>query len=414
MMKQFSILAAILCFATNLKAQDTLRVLFIGNSYTYVNDLPNTFRQLGEAAGKVIIVDSNAPGGYTFNQHTTNSTSLAKIAQGNWDYVVLQEQSQMPSFPPFQVESDVYPFAQKLDSLIHAADSCTKTIFYMTWGRKYGDASNCGNYAPLCTFEGMQMRLRSSYMEMAQDNNAMVAPVGMAWRSSWYNDSTINLWSNDLSHPALEGTYLTACTFYATVFRQNTLGLSYTAGLSPNTASFLQHMADSTVLDSLPKWITYFDPASDTLINYTIDASNSMTVHFNGTTANTQAIFWYFGDETFSSELNPSHTFTYTGTFEITKIVELPYCGIDTVKMYLTVENVGFQENTKPAGFILFDRIIKLAEPANLEVWNGVGERILAMSGQTEPIDLTLLPTGLYLIRTSNPNRSFLQKVILK
>ena len=413
-MKQLIILPVILFLSISLKAQDTLRVLFIGNSYTYVNDLPNTFRQLGEAAGKVIIVDSSAPGGYTFNQHTTNSTSLAKIAQGNWDYVVLQEQSQMPSFPPFQVESDVYPFAQKLDSLIHAADSCTKTVFYMTWGRKYGDASNCGNYTPLCTYEGMQMRLRSSYMEMAQNNNAMVAPAGMAWRSSWYNDSTINLWSSDFSHPSLEGTYLTACTFYATMFKQTTLGLSYTAGLSANTASFLQHMADSTVLDSLPKWITYFDPASDTLINYTIDASNSTTIHFNGTTTNTQAVFWYFGDETFSSELNPSHTFTNTGTFEITKIVQLPYCGLDTVKLYLTVENVGLQENAMPTSFILSDRILKLTEPANIEVWNGVGERILAISGQTEPIDLTLLPTGLYLIRTSNSNRSFLQKVILK
>jgi hypothetical protein len=413
-MKQLTILATILFFSLGLKAQDTTRVLFIGNSYTYVNDLPNTFRQLGQAAGKVIIVDSNAPGGYTFNQHSTNATTLAKIAQGNWDYVVLQEQSQMPSFPPFQVESDVYPFAQKLDSLIHAADSCTKTIFYMTWGRKYGDASNCGNYAPLCTYEGMQMRLRTSYMEMAQNNNAMVAPAGMAWRSSWYNDSTINLWSSDLSHPSLEGTYLTACTFYATLFKQNTLGLSYTAGLNANTASFLQHIADSTVLDSLTKWITYFDPASDTLINYTIDASNSMTVHFNGSTANSQAIFWYFGDETFSSELNPSHTFTYTGTFEITKIVELPYCERDTITMFLTVENVGIQETAKPAHFILSDRLLTLSEPGSIEIWNGVGERILVVNSASKQLDLSHLPSGIYLIRTSHANRSYLQKVMLK
>ncbi len=413
-MKQLTILAAILFLSLGIKAQDTTRILFIGNSYTYVNDLPNTLRQLGQAAGKVIIVDSNAPGGYTFNQHSTNATTLAKIAQGNWDYVVLQEQSQMPSFPPFQVESDVYPFAQKLDSLIHAADSCTKTIFYMTWGRKYGDASNCGNYAPLCTYEGMQMRLRSSYMEMAQNNNAMVAPAGMAWRSSWYNDSTINLWSSDLSHPSLEGTYLTACTFYATLFKQNTLGLGYTAGLNANTASFLQHMADSTVLDSLTKWITYFDPASDTLINYTIDASNSMTVHFNGSTPNSQAIFWYFGDETFSSELNPSHTFTYTGTFEITKIVELPYCEMDTITMFLTVENVGIPETAKSAHFILSDRLLTLSEPGNIEIWNGVGERILAVNSASQQLDLSHLPSGIYLIRTSQANRAYLQKVMLK
>lgn len=395
------------------KSQDTVRVLFLGNSYTFVNDLPNTFRMLGNAAGKVIEVDSNTPGGYTFAQHVTNGTSLGKIALGNWDYVVLQEQSQMPSFPPFQVQSDVYPYAKKLDSLIHVTDSCTKTVFFMTWGRKYGDASNCGNYSPLCTFEGMQMRLRSSYLEMAQSNYSMVAPVGMAWRSSRLSDSTINLWSSDFSHPSLEGTYLAACTFFSTIFRQSTLGINYTAGLNSNSALFLQQMADSTVLDSLSNWISYFDPSADTLIGYDLDSSDAMTIHFNGITTNTHAVFWDFGDETFSYELNPSHTFPNPGIFEITKVVQSPYCGTDTVKMILPIENVGIQKTRLPFGFVFSDRSLTWNESADVEIWNGVGERILVVSKQTSPLDLSNLPIGLYTIQISNGKHSFIKKLVL-
>jgi len=64
------------------------RVLFIGNSYTAVNNLPNTLLNLALSMGDTILVDNNTPGGFTFNQHSTNATTLAKIQSGNWDFVI--------------------------------------------------------------------------------------------------------------------------------------------------------------------------------------------------------------------------------------------------------------------------------------------------------------------------------------
>jgi len=165
-------------------AQQPLRVLFLGNSYTTANDLPNTFSSLCTSLGKPVQVASNAPGGYTFNGHSTNATSLALIQQGDWDVVVLQEQSQLPSFPPGQVASQCYPFAARLDSIINAINPCTETMFYMTWGRQNGDASNCANYPVVCTYEGMQGRLRESYLEMAQDNQATCIAGGYGLEKS--------------------------------------------------------------------------------------------------------------------------------------------------------------------------------------------------------------------------------------
>ncbi|MCF8295725.1 MAG: SGNH/GDSL hydrolase family protein, partial [Bacteroidales bacterium] len=141
--------------AWSVSAQDSRKVLFLGNSYTYVNDLPQTAVALAASAGDQLTVDVNAPGGYTLQGHSTNQTSLDKIKLGGWDYVVLQEQSQLPSFPDFQVESEVFPYAQDLDSVINAFNECGETMFFMTWGRKNGDASNCANWPPVCTYEGM-------------------------------------------------------------------------------------------------------------------------------------------------------------------------------------------------------------------------------------------------------------------
>ena len=91
---------------------------------------------------------------------------LTKINQQQWDYVVLQAQSQELSFSPFQVASDSYPYAEILVDSIFANSSCTEPLFFMTWGRKYGDQSNCQFYPPVCTYLGMQQRLRESYLDM--------------------------------------------------------------------------------------------------------------------------------------------------------------------------------------------------------------------------------------------------------
>jgi hypothetical protein len=76
------ILALFIVGTSNLKAQ-TKKILFIGNSYTYVNDLPLMLYNLALSAGDTIIYDSSAPGGYTLLQHTTNTTTLSKINAQN-------------------------------------------------------------------------------------------------------------------------------------------------------------------------------------------------------------------------------------------------------------------------------------------------------------------------------------------
>ncbi len=243
-------LILILLFSTSVIAQDSLKVLFLGNSYTYVNDLPQLIKDLANSAGKTVFTDQNTPGGYRLDQHKQDATSLAKIQQDNWDFVVLQEQSQVPTID-FTRYNWMYPSAQELDSLITFQGS--ETLFFMTWGRRFG-GQQCYNF--ICSpnfqnFHEMQSSLKFAYESIAEETNSKVTPVGIAWKNALLADSlSAELWSADDSHPSLKGSYLAACVFYKTFFNESPVGLTFTAGLDSATVEFLQNVADQTITTS--------------------------------------------------------------------------------------------------------------------------------------------------------------------
>ena len=161
---------------------DSLNILFIGNSYTASNNLPSMVSVIANSMGDYAYSESSLIGGATLQTHVNNPNSNNLIMSGDWDYVVLQEQSQYPSFPLWQVEQDVFPYATQLNQLINDYNDCGQTVFFMTWGRENGDTNNCPNWPPVCTYEGMDDLLHERYMIMANDNGAFVSPVGAVWR----------------------------------------------------------------------------------------------------------------------------------------------------------------------------------------------------------------------------------------
>ncbi len=283
MIRLISFILFVLSLINHSVAQQhkTLKVLFLGNSYTYVNNLPQLIKDIALANGDTLLFDSNCPGGHTFNNHFNNATSRAKINAQTWDVVILQAQSQEPSFSPGQVASQTLPYAIKLDSLIKNNNNCSETVFYETWGRKNGDASNCGSYPPICTYLGMQNRLRASYKLFADTTQSSMAPAGEAWRKSIAQNPTLELYSSDQSHPSLEGSYLTACVFYETLFHKSVLSNTYTAGVSSTNVNFLQQIAHDVVNDSLLTWnIGKYNPCSITSLNQ-VSSNNNITLYPN-------------------------------------------------------------------------------------------------------------------------------------
>jgi len=229
---------------------DTTKVLFVGNSYTYVNDLPLLFKKLSASGGKIVYTDMSAPGGYTLEGHTTEPATLEKLNAGGWNYAVLQEQSQYPTIDFYRYNS-MYPSAKKLDSIIHYVNA--NTVFYMTWGRKFGGEQCINNYCSpvFIDFFHMQDSLRSAYNEIAAILSAKVAPVGLGWKEALLQNPNVDLWQMDYSHPTLQGSYLGACIFYVTIFNQSPVGLNYYGGLSQQEALFFQNIAAGFIIGIL-------------------------------------------------------------------------------------------------------------------------------------------------------------------
>jgi len=231
------------------------RVLFIGNSYTSVNNLPgiieSIFQSNGEDSGEIVV---SAPGGYTFQQHC--SYSIPYIQQGGFKYVVLQEQSQLPSFPEAQFFEVSYPYAHQLCELIRLYNPDAKIFFYMTWGRRDGDSINCQHYPPLCTYDGMDSLLYARYMQMACDNQVSISPVGAVWHYIRDLHPDLELYQTDGSHPTYLGSYIAACCFYTLFTGHNPIEINWNGNLAQIVANKVKIAVKTVVYDSLTKWIS--------------------------------------------------------------------------------------------------------------------------------------------------------------
>jgi hypothetical protein len=216
------------------------RVLFIGNSYTFANDLPGMFASLSCSGGKNAQAAMVAEGGWTLTDHQQSIVTLEKINQGGWNFVVLQEQSTRPSLS-YEREAHMYPAIRELNGLIQPGGA--QTLLFMTWG--YRDGLPDAGYAD---YAAMQAQVAEGYLGIARELRIPVVRAGLAWQNALSQNPQIELWSDDGSHPSITGTYLAACVFYATIYQQSPEGLTYTAGLPEETAHWLQTIAAQTVL----------------------------------------------------------------------------------------------------------------------------------------------------------------------
>ncbi len=393
-MKNKFLLLITLILSSFAFSQDSASVLFIGNSYTYVNDLPSLLNSIVTAQGDYLYVDSRTQGGATFQVHAGNASTYTKINNYPWDYVVLQAQSQEPSFPDNQVNTNTLPYAQQIADSVYANHFCSEVLMFMTWGRENGDPQ----WAPISTFEGMNERLRLAYLRMADSVQGSVSPVGSAWRYVRENYPTIQLYSSDGSHPSFAGSYLAACTFYASIYRKTPVGTSFIGSLSAQDAQNLQTAAALTVLDSLDFFnlrpISEHTQADFSLMN------NDPVVPFTNHSTKAQTYFWDFGDGTTSVDENPVHTYYSNGTHTVTMIAQSP-CDTDTTTAQVTIGLA----NIKDVDFnnlkikTLNEGVFEVESEVNIQsitVWSLMGAELDVVNENR--IDLSNFSRGMYFI----------------
>lgn len=419
-MKQRALALALLFCNSFLFAQNTKKVLFIGNSYTAVNNLPEVIKNMAAADGNTLIYSSNTPGGSTLQQQSTNPATLNLIQQGGWDFVVLQEQSQLPSFPDNQVEMQFYPYAKKLDSLIHVYNPCAKTVFYVTWGRKNGDPQNCPGFPPLCTYDGMDSLLTLRYTNIADTTGAYLSPVGPLWHVIRDNYPNLELYQPDESHPSAAGTYAAACSFYAVLFDTDVQNNSYNFSLSGTDAATIRNVAQQVVSDSLAYWYRFDVPATSGFIIDSVHSSGDSVV-FANQSENATSYLWDFGDGHTDTAANPIHVFpsgTYTVCLTAIK-------GCDSVKtcQTVTVSTTGIKER----GSFHEAKIYPNPVQSNLYVKGvpgGVQNYFISdLTGRklqsglirnAQPVSVKQLPSGIYFLMLYNEQSTALPVKFVK
>jgi hypothetical protein len=214
----------------------TYRVLFIGNSLTYVNDLPATVARLAGSGNVTVHVASVAGPNLALIDHAKGHSNAADvIAQGGWNYVVLQ---QGPS--ALSLSRDTLLLATRvLARQIRAVGA--RTALLMVWPES----------SRFAVFDDV----RDSYRTAAADVRGLFLPVGEAWRTGWAVDPQLPLYGPDGYHPSELGTYLTALVVYEAITGNDARALPDQAivrgrdlGVAASRVRLLQEAAHQTVI----------------------------------------------------------------------------------------------------------------------------------------------------------------------
>jgi hypothetical protein len=202
-----------------------LRVLFVGNSQVYFNDLPRIVEVLAESAPEDrprVQADRAVVGGASLESHwnrgTGQGTARAMIAEGKWDYVVLQD--------IFYTKPEGFTkYARLFHELIR--QSGAKTVLFSTAGISTEYPKGFDD-------------LHAMHVALGKELKVPVAAAGKAWLVYWGESPTpeqrLNLYDRDKAHPGLKGSYIYACTLYAILTGHSPVGLTNRVPKQPEDA----------------------------------------------------------------------------------------------------------------------------------------------------------------------------------
>lgn len=327
-----------LLFPTLSSAQEgvnPMNVLFIGNSYTHMHKMPELLGKMATSKGYKVNVEMNAKSNHTFKMHSERPDLYEHIRQKKWDYVVLQGFSRELSYPIEHIDTASIPYFNKLVDSIYANNPCTSILLYMTWGYKAGFAER----PEIDTYEKMSDSIRRGYQYISAIYDLPIVPVGDVWRSLRTKDTAINLYEQDMQHPTIHGSYLTASTFYTAIFKTSP-EKAYTKNMSQEEASVLQRTAYDYVMNNLDA----YKLKNNTLkVKHERSKKGEYLVHCEANYPCANTIKWDFGDGKVSDMTKVSHQYKKPGVYWVTLYVD-DSCGTRKIK-----RKVSFEAPLKPS-----------------------------------------------------------------
>jgi len=418
-----------------------LSVLFIGNSYTYVNTMPQLVANFAASMGDTLVFDTWTIGGATFGDHVSLPGCLQKIQSAKWDLVVLQEQSLTPATQTGTFFNGSYHWAGILDTMIANNDPCTEKMFYMTWGRKNGDSlfAAIQGIPANNTYEGMDSLIRARYFAYADTaipptmgitlvpggwfspiRLSQLSPVGAVWHYIRDNHPAIELYDADGSHPSPAGSYAAACTFYASLFRRDPTLSSYNYSVPAPVAADIRQAVKLNVFDSLQNW---YIGTHDLRSRFRWQAVGGGDILFiNESSGTTTGFQWDLGDGTGSSSGTFFHHYAADGSYMVRLIATNGSCA-DTSYDIVTVGpvSVGNTGNERDAISISPNpgkgrfTIQMPAGSTQVMVLNMLGQVVYTAAAYgSHTVNLDGQRAGMYIVRIMRKDLVLERKIILE
>lgn len=209
------LLCVLLVVPVTQAQRQTLQVLFIGNSYTFFNNLGDVVQGIaaGIRGGPAIAPTLAVTGGMPLGYHLVNGPAMSLVAQKKWDWVVLQEHSLLGGYV-IDGEPRMAPvklFHSSARELVkHVREHKAMPLLFMTWARRNYPAEE-----PILT---------NAYLDIGRELDVKVAGVGIAWEDVRAKAPSIDLFARDGGHPSPAGSYLAGLVIYASITGKNPKG----------------------------------------------------------------------------------------------------------------------------------------------------------------------------------------------
>ncbi|MCI9163408.1 MAG: hypothetical protein HFG59_09140 [Lachnospiraceae bacterium] len=227
------------------KAGERPRILFVGNSHMFYNDLSGTFARIADNLGRNRDAYELSKSQCSLKQYADMENELGKVfdktvSGKKWDFVILQESSD--NAMSLSAEEEMFPYCRILDEKVKSAGG--QTVFLMTWAPKDGIKDGFKKQSR----EELQSIMVENYTEISDELNSLMIPAGVAFMRCAQEYPEIELWNQDGKYPSPAGTYLAACTVYAVIYQQSPENCSYVGELDNEVAAKLQKLAAELVL----------------------------------------------------------------------------------------------------------------------------------------------------------------------
>jgi hypothetical protein len=391
---------------------DTMKVLFVGNSFTYYNDYPAMFKQMAQAVNRPVLIQTHAPGGVSVGDtsqgtmaHMNNPALYALIRSNDWDYLVLQDNQGR-----FVYDYGVFPASSKVieghlkirDSLLYH-NPCAHMLWFAGWGPKSG-------YPPFSnTGTGLISRIYNNYRYLLDTAGQVIAPIGPAWQRIIANYPGIELWDADDVHPGPKGSFLTASVVFSSIFKSSPMHSSWMpSGFSISEDSILKNTAWQTVSDSM---------------NYTGLNLITPLISMNGNSlsiAGYSSCIWYLNGSFLSSGA-VSIPFLQDGEYQAVAM-DPDGCEFLSLHQHFLISSALEDPGTEPHHYNIYPNPVQttlIVETAEFYheicLLNSSGQvlKLVLNPSKSEIMDLSAFPSGVYFIKLTGKDFSSFVKPII-